>query len=164
MLLFLPFCHFSIPLTSLVVWSPHVLACYYAQVQVKINKEGVWFEVMYMYLLCGLLCIQFLCVIVNTNWWAKKKKKKQGRPRNKAVADSDKLLYSVIVSIGVLGTRYTENMHTGLLKTLPIRMHDIVGVARAEHGEFGFRHHCHKKVPPHATESQHRLACTPHDL
>ena len=51
----------------------------------------------------------------------KKEKKKQGRPGNKAVVDSDKLLYGVIVSIGVLGTRYTEAMHTGLLKTLPIR-------------------------------------------
>jgi len=77
-------------------------------------------------------------------------------PGNKAVVDSDKLLYGVIVSIGVLGTRYTEAMHTGLLKTLLIPMHDIVGVARAEHGEFGVRHHCHQKVPPHATESQHR--------
>ena len=38
----------------------------------------------------------------------KKRKKKQGRPGNKAVVDSDKLLYGVIVSTGVLGTRYTE--------------------------------------------------------
>ena len=54
-------------------------------------------------------CASSFCVLLSIQTEEKRKKKnKQGRPGNKAVVDSDKLLYGVIVSTGVLGTRYTE--------------------------------------------------------
>ena len=85
-----------------------------------------------------------------------KKAQKQGRPGKEATVDSD---LGLTVSTSVLDTRSTEGIYAGLLKATI-----NTNVGHCGGGLNRTRRICllsPESHSPHATESQHRLACAP---